>query len=170
MTEGPHRRLRIRWPNGAEFEAEGSAEFIAAERRQFLADLAKPQQTASPEEASAAQPSIAWEEILERRGRHLQLRAKLPGKSEQEACLTLLAASQKLLNEPKPTASQLTKWLRGSGYPVLRLDRTLQESVSGGLILSSGSRRARRYELTAPGRMKAFILARQLTALISGKP
>lgn len=168
MDKDQRRRLRIRWPNGAEFEAEGSPEFIQAERAQFLAELSRPQ-AASPEEGLQEPPHISWEAVTELKGRHLQLRAKLPGKSEQEACLILLAASQKLLNEPKPTASQLAKWLRGSGYPVLRMDRALQEAVAGGLILSSGSRRARRYELTAPGRMKAFILANELTALITGQ-
>jgi hypothetical protein len=163
------RRLRIRWPNGAEFEAEGSSEFIQVERAQFLADLAGIPGAASPEESLQEPPHISWEAVTELKGRHLQLRAKLPGKSEQESCLILLAASQKLLNEAKPTASQLAKWLRGSGYPVLRMDRALQEAVAGGLILSSGSRRARRYELTAPGRMKAYILANELTALITGR-
>lgn len=170
MAEGEgQRRLRLRWPSGAEFEAEGPAEFIQEQQKRFLADLSgAPQAAALPSEERSL-PQIHWEAVVERRGRLLQLRAKLPGASQQEACLVLMAASQKLLNEPKPAAGQLTKWLRSSGYPVLRLDRALQETVAGGLILSSGSRRARRYELTAPGRMKAFILANQLTALITGQ-
>ena len=45
----------------------------------------------------------------------------------------------------------------------------LQAAVTQGHILSSGSRRARRYELTAPGRLKAYLLANQLTAAITGK-
>lgn len=170
MPEEPaRRRLRIRWPNGAEFEAEGPAEFIQEQQRQFLADFSGAPQAVILSTEERSLPQIHWEAVVERRGRLLQLRAKLPGASQQEACLVLMAASQKLLNEPRPAASHLTKWLRASGYPVLRLDRALQEAVTGGLVLSSGSRRARRYELTAPGRMKGFILANQLTALVTGQ-
>lgn len=169
MAPETPQRLRMRWPDGAELEVEGSAEFIRAERQEFLAGRTR---TATPGEAGASgpgsQPLIGWETITERKGRQIQLRAKLQGKSEKDACLVLLAASHKLLNEPKPTAGQLAKWLRGSGYPVPRMDRALQDAVASGEILSSGSRRARRYELTAHGRLKAYVLAEQLTKTISG--
>lgn len=170
MAQETPQRLRLRWPDGAELEAEGSAEFIRAERQEFLSGLAQTR-AAQPGEAGsgpAGPPNIGWETITERKGRHIQLRAKLQGKSEKDACLVLLAASHKLLNDPKPTAGQLAKWLRGSGYPVPRMDRALQDAVASGEILSSGSRRARRYELTAHGRLKAYILAEQLTKTISG--
>ena len=61
---------------------------------------------------------------------------------------------------------KLAKWLRISGYPVQRMDRALQEAIAQGEILSSGSRRARRYELTGPGRIKAYLLAHQLTTIV----
>lgn len=170
--EGMPHRLRLRWPDGAELEAEGSAEFLRAERQEFitrLSDHRAATQGGPPSDLpDGGQPSIAWETITERRGRHIQLRAKLQGRSEKDACLVLLAASHKLLNDPKPTAGQLAKWLRGSGYPVPRMDRALQDAVTSGEILSSGSRRARRYELTAHGRLKAYILAEQLTKTIVG--
>ena len=92
------------------------------------------------------------------------------GKGRKDACLVLVAAAEKLLNLPKPTAAQLAKWLRASGYPILRVDRALQDGVQKGEILSSGSRRARRYELTAPGRLKACLLASRMTATITGRP
>lgn len=171
----PHR-IRIRLPHGAEFEAEGSAEFVHSEARQFLGALNaatagqgqhEPEQ---PLKEALGTPNISWEMITELRGKGLQLRAKLRGdKSEKDACLVLLAASQRLLNQPKPTATQLAKWLRSSGYPIVRMDRALQDAVAGGLLLASGSRRSRRYELTAPGKLRAHILANQLTATITGQ-
>ncbi len=167
----PHK-IRIRLANGAELEAEGSAEFVDRERKEFLRHQGMPgtvdDGTYAPTHAGNV-PHIAWEAITELKGRDIQLRAKLRDKSEKDACLMLLAASHKLLSQPKPTAAQLAKWLRRSGYPVQRMDRALQNALERGEILSSGSRRARRYELTPPGRLKAYILANQLTAVITGK-
>ncbi|MBI5631114.1 MAG: hypothetical protein HY921_09545 [Elusimicrobia bacterium] len=172
MPEDKPHRIKIKWPNGAEFEAEGTPEFIYRERREFTSLWNRPGSVETslygPQNA-LGHPNIAWDVLTEAKGRNIQLRAKLSqDKSEKDACLVLLAASQKLLNQPKPTATQLAKWLRASGYPILRMDRALQEGVAKGEILSSGSRRARRYELTAPGRLKAYILANQLTAAITG--
>ena len=172
VTSHPNHRLRLKLPNGAEFEAEGSPEFLISERELFLRGApAKtgPGAPSAAEEQEPGRPQIAWEIITEIRGRNIQLRAKLQReKSEKDACLVLLAASEKLLRQAKPTATQLAKWLRNSGYPIGRMDRTLQNAVTQGEILSSGSRRARRYELTAPGRLKAYINAEQLTANVTG--
>ncbi|MBI3551464.1 MAG: hypothetical protein HY077_03015 [Elusimicrobia bacterium] len=172
MAEERQHRIRLKLPGGAEFEAEGSPEFVHRERQDFLKNIQGSLEAAAQDAPSAGHggPQIAWDSITEVKGRNIQLRGKLAGgKSEKDACLVLLAASQKLLGQPKPTATQLAKWLRVSGYPILRMDRALHDAVSQGEILSSGSRRARRYELTAPGRLKAFILANQLTGTITGR-
>ena len=63
----------------------------------------------------------------------------------------------------------VAKWLRASGYPIGRMDRTLQDAIAQGELLSSGSRRSRRYELTATGKIKALLLAEQLTHMVLGK-
>lgn len=172
MSNGPAHRIRLKLPGGAELEAEGSPEFVERERKEFLQGWRQaPAMGPEDPQTPLGQPHISWEAVTEIRGRNIQLRAKLGGgRSEKDACLVLLAASHKLLNLPKPTATQLAKWLRSSGYPILRMDRALQDGVTQGELLSSGSRRARRYELTAPGRLKAYILANQLTAAITGKP
>jgi len=166
------QRLRLKLPDGAEFEAEGTPEFVRSERLEFLSGLSAHASgpLAAPHLPKAGQePTIAWEAVIERKGQNIHLRAKLPGdRPQKDACLVLLAASQKLLHLPKPTAAQLAKWLRVSGYPVQRMDRALHEGIAQGELLSSGSRRARRYELTGPGRVKAFLLALQLAAAISG--
>jgi len=170
MNDHPHR-LRLKLPSGAEIEAEGSEEFVRRERAEFLDRLqAVPAAPSKPQNVPSDLPNIQWDAATEIRGRNIQLRTKLRGdKTEKDACLVLMAASHKLLSQPKPTAAQLAKWLRTSGYPIQRMDRALQDAVEQGEILSSGSRRARRYELTAPGRLKAHILANQLTATITGQ-
>lgn len=164
----PHR-LRLKLPGGAELEAEGTPEFVWKEREEFLRGLRGPEPGLQAPGDPAA-PAVAWDAVTEAKGRGIQLRGKLPpDKGEKDACLVLLAASEKRLQEPRPTATQLAKWLRTSGYPILRMDRALQDAVSRGEILASGSRRSRRYELTASGRLKAYILASQLTARIGAQ-
>lgn len=167
-------RMRIKLPNGAEFEAAGDIEYVRSEREAFLASFAYIKEGPGAESQSQAPTGIRsplWDTIIETtQGLNLQLRSKLQGdhRTDKDACLVLLAASQKLLNQPKPTAAQLAKWLRASGYPVTRVDRAISDAVGKGEILASGSRRARRYELTGPGRMKAFLLAQQLNDLVNG--
>lgn len=166
------QKLRLKLADGSEFEAQGSTEFIQAERREFLASLRTlPAAGPQPQAKTAAPgPEISWEAMIERKGHNISLRAKLPGdRPQKDACLVLLAASAKLLHQPKPTAAQLAKWLRVSGYPVQRMDRALQEAIAQGELLSSGSRRARRYELTGPGKIKAYLLAHGLATAINGQ-
>ncbi|MBI4386401.1 MAG: hypothetical protein HY551_03375 [Elusimicrobia bacterium] len=186
-------RLRMRLETGAELEVEGSPELIREERRAFLAGRrgsAEPEEiplgapnggpgvepgreSAAPEgspEYPQTPPSSSrhhpprWEPVVESQGSSIQLRAKLDkDKTEKDASLVLLAAAQNVLNLHRPTAAQLARWLRASGYPVQRVDRAISEAISHGDILVSGSRRARRYELTGPGRVKAYYLAKELS-------
>lgn len=162
-------RLRLRLPNGAEFEAAGDADFIRSERGVFmdLRNLPALAGLAAADNASL-RPLADWGAIVDSGGGILQLRAKLKNdKTHKDACLVLLASAQKLLNQPRPTAAQLARWLRASGYPVGRMDRALSDAMSRGEILASGSRRARRYQLTGPGLLKASLLAEQLALAVS---
>jgi hypothetical protein len=154
---------------GAEIEAEGSEEFVTSQRDVFISATAPPVALEAPRQGPAdLSAPLAWEPLIEIKGNGIQLRAKLSDgdKGPHEACLMLLAAAQKLLHLAKPTAAQLARWLRASGYPVRRVDRAISEAISKGEILASGSRRSRRYELSGPGRLRALILGRQLAALI----
>ena len=163
----PHR-VRLKLPNGAELEVEGDAEFVRQEREEFVL-----RQTPLAAAAGGAQrePRVEWNAVVETRSGGLTLRGKILGgdKAGKDACLVLLMASERLLNQPKPTATVVAKWLRASGYPIGRMDRTLQDAISQGELLSSGSRRSRRYELTATGKIKALLLAEQLTLTVLGK-
>ena len=162
-------RVRLKLPNGAELEAEGDAEFVRAERAEFLL-----RQTPVPEPGapiSGREPRVEWSAVLEARSGGLTLRGRIPGgdKAGKDASLVLLMGSERLLSLPKPTATMLAKWLRASGYPIGRMDRTLQDAMAQGELLSTGSRRSRRYELTAAGKIKALLLAEQLTLAVLGR-
>lgn len=162
-------RLRLRLPNGAEFEAAGDPEFIRSERTVFLNAQEDTGGVRPAGPGGMAAAAADWASIVESNGGNLQLRAKLKnGKTHKDACLVLLAAAQKLIHQTRPTAAQLARWLRASGYPVRRVDRAIAEALDKGELLASGSRRARRYELTGPGFLKACAIAGQLASLISG--
>ena len=163
-------RVHLKLPNGAELEVEGDAEFVRREREEFLLRQTPLAASGGPAEPGR-EPRADWNAVVEAKGGGLLLRGKIPGgdKGGRDASLVLLLASEKLLNQPKPTAAMLAKWLRASGYPIGRMDRTLQDAMTQGELLSSGSRRSRRYELTAPGKIKALLLAERLTAVVLGK-
>ncbi len=165
-------RLRLRLPNGAELEAEGDPDFLRQERGDFMLRQA-PEVGAAivARDEPRGEPRVDWNAVVEIKGGAITLRGKISSgaKAGKDACLVLLMASERLFNEPKPTATMAAKWLRASGYPIGRMDRTLQDAVTQGELLSSGSRRSRRYELTASGKIKALLLAEKLTATVLGK-
>ena len=162
-------RVRLKLPNGAELEAEGDAEFVRQEREEFV--LRQTPASGAAAEGSQREPRVDWAAVVEAKSGGLTLRGKIPGgdKAGKDACLVLLMASERLLSQPKPTATLVAKWLRASGYPIGRMDRTLQDAISQGELLSSGSRRSRRYELTATGKIKALLLSEQLTLTVLGR-
>lgn len=163
-AELPHR-LRLRLPDGVEFEAEGTPEFISRERLEFLSGRQHLAPSSAGPEQTAAEP--AWETLVETAGPALQLRSKIQGEgAERDACLILLAAAKSVLRQNKPTASQLARWLRASGHPIGRVDRAISSAVAQGEILATGTRRARRYELSGPGLAKGWRLAHRLAAHI----
>ena len=162
-------RVRLKLPSGAELEAEGDADFVRQERADFI--LRQTPIAAAGAQEPGREPRVNWDAGVEARAGGLTLRGKIPGgdKGGKDACLVLIMAAERLLSLPKPTATMLAKWLRTSGYPVGRMDRTLQDAISQGELLSSGSRRSRRYELTATGKIKALLLSEQATAVVLGR-
>jgi len=166
----PHR-VRLKLPNGAELEVEGDAEFVRAEREEFVLRQTPAGGGAADAGGPQREPRVEWNAVVEAKSGGLTLRGKIQGgdKAGKDACLVLLMASERLLSQPRPTATMVAKWLRASGYPIGRMDRVLQDAIAQGELLSSGSRRSRRYELTATGKLKALLMAEQLTATVLGK-
>jgi hypothetical protein len=171
MSEKMPHRLRLKLSSGAELEAEGDADFVRQERAEFLMINAAIPAAGAGAAGRTAEPRIDWGATVELKPRGgLCLRAKLPGDASSgvEACLVLIMASELLLRQSRPTAAMLAKWLRISGYPVGRVDRLISPAIERGELLSSGSRRSRRYELTATGKMRALLLAETLSGVITG--
>ncbi|MBI4054826.1 MAG: hypothetical protein HY402_01685 [Elusimicrobia bacterium] len=167
-------RLKLKLPSGAEIELEGPEEFIRQERECFTKNFSASAHWASAQRTtgSEAQKDLPgedplWHKAIQEGGKGIALRGKLPKEyGVSDASLVLLGGSGTILKNNQPTAFQLAKWLRTSGYPVQRIDRILQKTVQKGEILASGSRRGRRYELTLSGKNKALDLARTLSQLL----
>lgn len=160
MDGDERSRLRLKLPSGLEVEAEGRPEFVRTQIQELLSAAG---QGAAPEIAAKPGP---LEAAVSQAGSELRLRALDRSGDPEEVALVLMLASEKLLGLGRPTAAQLARWLRKSGYNVKRIDRSLGQALRNGLVLASGARRSRRYELAAKGRIRALVAAERLSRVL----
>lgn len=183
-------KVRIRYKD-LELELEGREEFVMAEAEKLLnrtgvtagepvAALNKPRnnegaalmpalerpsltQSSSPLEAREALWKKVTEPHLKYRGLwNLRYAARRDKEGVAQAALALLTAHRELERKPAMTALELMRTLKASGFNPSRLDTHLKILISRGFILASGSRRARRYEVTNQGLNEALRLAYEL--------
>jgi hypothetical protein len=161
-----HYKLRLKDPSGAEFEAEGPAEFILTEKTRFLEDLkhkgAEPGQRAAPGPHEAPFKADFWDKIVSRKGDLVELRIKSPEIGAAEAALMLLAANRAINHKEDLGAMTLSKALKTSGYEPDRLDRLLAKEIREGRATASGTKRNRTYRLTQKGLEKAYLAIKKL--------
>lgn len=158
-------KLRIKHPSGAEFEAEGPAEFILSEKDGFLSRLDTGAASASAGHArtnNTAQEKPSWELLAEAKNGITILRNKHPQLKAGEAALLILAAERQLNGTADLSAITLSKAVKTSGYAPERLDRTLTKAIKEGLIKASGAKRNRSYHITDKGLERAWLEARKL--------
>lgn len=166
MTEkatNTNYKLRIKHPSGAEFEAEGPAEFILSEKDGFLRRLGREagqEQAAKHQEEQGGEP--AWTGLTETRNCLLTLKNKHPGLKAPEAALLLLAAERQVNKSGSVGAIALSKALKASGYAPERIDRLLARANRDGLVKASGTKRNRVYQITEKGLERAWLEARKL--------
>ncbi len=165
-TAGPARqsyKLRIKHPSGAEFEAEGPAEFILKEKEGFLSALnsqaTQPAQTKTPEN-QAEKPD--WSALAEIRNGLTILKNKHPQLKCPEAALIIMAAERQLGGSQEISAIGLSRAIKTSGYAPERLDRVLTKAMREGLVKASGTKRNRYYHITDRGLERAWLDARKL--------
>ncbi len=159
-------RLRLKHPSGAEFEAEGPAEFILSEKERFMGSLEQRPAPAKPSAATAETDRKApdWPLLAEEKNGLLILRHKHPELKAAQAALIILAADRQLNETAAVGALTLSKAVKASGYTPERLDRLLSKAVKEGLVKASGTKRNRCYQITAKGLERAWIEARNLPA------
>ncbi len=157
-------KLRIKHPSGAEFEAEGPAEFILSEKDGFLSRLAEPGKSAA--QAAENQPKTAqnpdWDALAEAKNGLIMLRNKHLGVKAGDAALLLLAAERQLKGSLEVSAISLSKAVKASGYAPERLDRTLTKALKEGLVKASGTKRNRAYHITDKGLETAWLQAKKI--------
>ena len=154
-----HYKLRIKDPSGAEFEAEGPAEFILNEKESFLKDLGRRktgQTQPAPEPEMPAAQADFWEKFVEPKGELLRLRIKPPDLSAAETALILMAANESINQKGHTSALILSKALKISGFEPDRLDRLLSKEIREERVTASGTKRTRTYRITHKGFEKAY--------------
>jgi hypothetical protein len=153
-------KLRIKDASGAEFEAEGPAEFILTQKAAFLENL-KSKKTAPeswPQNSHRIKPgpeTAFWDKAIDAKEDILKLRVKSPEIGAAEAALILIAANRALNRKEDLRAIILSKALKISGYEPNRLDRLLLQELREGRITASGTKRNRTYRITHKGLEKA---------------
>lgn len=156
-------KLRIKHPSGAEFEAEGPADFILTEKEGFLSRLSAPAEAKTPgpsQEKDQEQPD--WSAIAEIKNGLTILRNKHPQLKAGEAALLLLASKRQLNGTQEVGALTLSKAIKASGYVPGRIDRLLAKANREGLVKASGTKRNRTYNITDKGLERAWLEARKL--------
>lgn len=158
-------KLRIKHPSGAEFEAEGPAEFIQSEKDGFLNRLTESGkgavQTAANQSKTGQNPD--WDTLAEAKNGLILLRNKHLGVKAGDAALLLLAAERQLKGSLEVSAISLSKAVKASGYAPERLDRTLTKALKEGLVKASGTKRNRAYHITDKGLESAWLQARKIS-------
>ncbi len=171
-------KIRFRLPNGEEFEAEGTREFIEHERNYFLALIGQGKAAAQALSQSAGliavrpQPApntaapqhteqYLWEKLLKEDGETLILRRKTK-LTPQEVAAIVLAGARVLLKKPAYPALELARSLKACGIEGGRLDRLLAGEIQAGRMVGEGIKRNRTYQLTPQGLARAFVLAEKL--------
>jgi hypothetical protein len=165
-------KLRLKDPSGAEFEAEGPADFVQNEKACFLEamrlKIAKPAPRTEAGSQDNAQKPVGgpedgfWEKIITIKDNLISLRFKYPEISAAEAALILLAANRALNQSEDLSAIALSKALRSSGYQPDRLDRLLSNEIKTGKAAASGTKRNRTYRITQKGLEKTCGVANKL--------
>lgn len=182
--ENKSLKIRVKFPSGAEFEAEGTREFIEQQRTWFLAQLdgkAPAPRTPRPSIASAGErpsaaptqlpPSVSkplpdkamWERILKTEGGLVYPRRKYRQLTPETAALLLIAGAKTLLGAVNGySALDLSKSLKLAGFGEGRLDRLLAADLRAGTLKTTGTKRGRAYILSDEGFARAFVLAEKL--------
>lgn len=196
--ENTRFRLKIKLPSGSEFEAEGSRDFVLAERERFLehtsteqdssgsnkqdnkvstpAQLAPEYQPAAMEPLNLMPPKSiekageVWQKIASIKDNIVILKVKHPQIAAQEAALIIAGATRAICDIQPIPALTLSKSLRKSGYITGRLDRLLGHEIASGRMMPVGTKRNRAYHLSDKGLARAYILAEKLSERIPQQP
>jgi hypothetical protein len=106
--------------------------------------------------------------VNDRTGEVAALKAKLIAASDQperttDAALVLLLGKAEA-GEVPTYGTSLMRALRRTGYTMARIDRPLESYIGQGLVLTSGTKKSRAYQLTEAGRTRAKEILKELAS------
>ena len=156
-------KLKLKLPSGAEFEAEGGREFVAAEKDSFLAiakECGGPAGIQRNEAPEVGKTIAIWQKIAGIRDNSIILKAKAPDPAD--AALIIAAIAQISAGISPYSSLELSKSLKKSGYFRGRIDRLVAGEIRNGRITATGTKRNRAYQLTPKGLARAFVAASKL--------
>jgi len=139
-------KLRIKLSSGAEFEAEGSLDFVSRQKAEFISEIAN---------KSGGEPEnrfyLAWSDLtIDVNGLKI-LKGKYPEITANEAAILLIGANQ----------------LKSSGYKIIRIDRLLSNEIRNADIVFSGTKRNRVYTLSPKGWEKTLLIAKKINYILN---
>ena len=149
------------------FKADGPVEIVQRQVNAFMKlTVGGNEETVAAEAAAAAkkekEQAIALDKIMEVAGTIVRLRAG--SGTASEVLLVLLLGQRQLRNDNLVSGTDLIQGLRASGHLMSRADYLLNYHARRRYITIHGKRRARRYQLTESGVLKAKGLAQQWIA------
>jgi len=152
-------KLRIKHPNGAEFEAEGPIEFILEQKKAFINDFIEEK---NKEETKGSigitkDNNNIWAKIINYKEDIPYIPIKDYEIKPDIACLILMSAIKNIKKEDEISAIKLSKAIKLSGFSPKRLDRELAKEIKKGTISALGTKRNRVYKINQKGIEEAYV-------------
>ncbi len=147
-------RIKIRYPDGLEFEIEGPEEFVYKQKKEILSSILK-HSILEPEEPLNREKSL--ERLIDFKENIPFISKRILELDTKMAILIILSAYKLLLNKPEVSALELSKALKLSGYNPRRIDRETHTLIKDKSIEAKGTKRTRKYILLDQGLTKATV-------------
>ncbi|MEW5951403.1 MAG: hypothetical protein GX447_08620 [Elusimicrobia bacterium] len=167
-------KLRIKLPPGAEFEAEGSEDFVLNQKEAFLQAIREPFSQANntenqnaglsiiPQETALNEAKSIWQAVVSFDKDIPYIIKKTSSLKPYEAALILMAAQRAVKNIEELSAINLSKGLKLSGLKAERIDRELSSLIKENKISAFGFKRSRSYKINQKGIQDAYLKALEI--------
>jgi hypothetical protein len=149
-------RLRFKYPDGIEFEIEGSKDFIAEQKSELLS-LISSKATANNNKKMAKTMEKTLLELIDFKNNIPYIKKRLPELDTGMAILILLLSYRTVQKIDDIKAINLSKSLKLSGYNPKRIDRVISPMINDLTVTAYGTRRNRTYSISEKGTTKATV-------------
>lgn len=157
-----------------EFEADGPADVVRDQFAVFrdlvasfnsTASATKVLRTQAPGEARQQTTELTLDKIMRHDQRIVSLTVR--GESMEDEILLVLLGQKQFRQNDSVTGAEILEGLRQTRGTVNRIDYQLAKMADDGNVISTGTRRARRYRLTNQGVARANEIASSLVGTVA---